>query len=609
MAHAWRTWLRRAGVPLSLGLMLPISSAYLLPQSKNAKKEESSKSQAAFQVSVNVVVLNATVKDKKGNPVKDLTADDFRVYEDGKLQTIQTFALESFGSEEAEESGESGTPAAPPEGAAAKQSEPGPRMLPRMISIVIDDLTMESMLDFSRIADAVEEFVKNEMRPGDHVAILSGSRKVQLPFSDSKQHLLEELQSLPYRLNVDTTMRPCGLDLTDLEAHTIAQDPAGAASLFSPQLAVVCEEGYKIALAVAAMRQNGDSEFRTYSLLQTLRQHIRALRHFKGSKIVVLFSDGIVAEKRTATAYKLQEVIDLALRSRVVLNTVDTRGVEVYMDAMFPSQAPGAGDGGMAAAFGAPARSQQEKDTGKIGAAWKALNSENRWRLLAHENDRIGQQTPLEQMANETGGMFHGGNLMDKGLQSVVRRQIFYYVLSYVMLPQKTDGAYHDIKLEVTRPGLVLSYRKGYYTPKEELSVENRKREDIIAALGGPGNMNEIPMALSYNYFQEVDSTYSVSFISNVKIRGLQFFEEDARRRNLVSLILAAYDENDRYISGVEKTIEFRLLEDSYSELRDHGLTSSVELKLPMGRYKIKAVVRESNQGKMGSVTRAVEIP
>ena len=49
-----------------------------------------------FKVPVDVVVVNAIVTDKQGNPVKDLKVDDFRVYEDGKLQPIHTFALESY---------------------------------------------------------------------------------------------------------------------------------------------------------------------------------------------------------------------------------------------------------------------------------------------------------------------------------------------------------------------------------------------------------------------------------------------------------------------------------------------------------------------------------
>ena len=591
MAGARRRMLWRFGVSLGFVILL-FSWAYLFPQGKNTKKEDASKSQPVFRISVNVVVLNATVTDKNGNPVKDLTADDFRVYDDGKLQPIQTFAMESFTSAEPEESA---APGARRENVAPKKSETRSQMRPRLISIVIDDLTMETPLDFPGITDVVKKFINNDMNPGDQVAILSGSRRVQLPFSDNKQHLLEELPLVLEKLNFQTTERPCGPDLTDLEAYEVAQKPEGGISAYNIQLADQCEKA-GISLQVAAMRQNGDSEFRTHSLLQTMRQHIRALKHIKGSKSVVLFSDGIVAQKGSATAYKLQEVIDLALRSGIVLNVVGTRGVDVYMDSMF--QTPVADDDKLEEAVGRT-----------LGASAKLVARDKTWRMLVHYDDKWAQQRPLIQMASDTGGMFQSGNFMDKNFHDIIRREVFYYVLTYIQPQTKANGEYHNIKLEVTRPDLKLSYRKGYYTPKEELSFETRRKEDIIAALAAPGNMNEIPMTLSYNFFQEDDVNYSVSFITDVKIRGLQFFEEDARRKNLISLILAAYDENDHFISGVEKSIDFRLLEESYAGLREHGITSSVELKLPMGRYKIKAVVRENNQGKMGSAAKLVEIP
>ena len=85
---------------------------------------------------------------------------------------------------------------------------------------------------------------------------------------------------------------------------------------------------------------------------------------------------------------------------------------------------------------------------------------------------RQAQESPLSQMAYETGGQFfHNNNNLYKGLRNIANRQSYYYILTYGMPSQKADGSYHHIKLEVTRPGLELSYRKGYYTPKEELTI------------------------------------------------------------------------------------------------------------------------------------------
>jgi VWFA-related protein len=48
-----------------------------------------------FSTDVNLVELLATVRDKTGRFVKDLTKDDFLLQEDGRPQTILHFSQES----------------------------------------------------------------------------------------------------------------------------------------------------------------------------------------------------------------------------------------------------------------------------------------------------------------------------------------------------------------------------------------------------------------------------------------------------------------------------------------------------------------------------------
>jgi hypothetical protein len=345
-----------------------------------------------------------------------------------------------------------------------------------------------------------------------------------------------------------------------------------------PLIATRAYQAAKSLVRAMASRQTQEAEHRARVLLDTLRQHLRSMRHFEATKSLVLFSDGFLSSGGSVTSYQVQEVVDVALRSGVVLNSVDLRGLYTYV---------------------VPA-----------SEGFKSLESTSVYKQSLYQEDAFAQEDPLAQIANETGGVFfHNNNDLYQGLRDIVRRHSTYYVLTYAMPPQKPDGRYRRIKLEVSRPGLELSYRKGYYAPKEEITFERRKKEDILEALRAPGNLNEIPVSLAYNYYLDDDSRYGVSFLTNISIRGLHFLDEDARRKNLVSMVLVAFDENDHYIDGVEKTIEFRLLETSYASLLNQGLTSRVELKLPLGRYKIKAVVRESAQGKMGSITKAVEIP
>jgi VWFA-related protein len=590
---------------LTVASIILLLSSYLFPKSKKEKNEPASKSESVFRVPVDIVVLNVTATDKAGNPVTDLTANDFKIYDKGKPQSIQTFTLESSGPTETEEV--KTTTASPkstmntgstdrarkglssPKRTSTVQNTSG---RPRLISMFIDDLTMYAGSDFSRMFDDMKKFVQNDIGPTDQICIISGSGQVQFPFSNNKQQILDGLTLASKKLNYLPFLRY----MTDLQAWQLSNEdwqtdssawkemygnliemPNDAIERFRVRTSLGSSEAAKkyaySFLSAKAIAQNAIIKFQTYKLLQVLRQHIRALRHFEGAKMIVFFSDGFLPYP--LAVYLLQEVIDTALRSGIILDCSNIVGVPTFMD---------------------------------IAKATSAKN------IVKDDQDAMddirAQEGPLALMARDTGGMFFTySNDMHKQLQKIVQRQSYYYIISYGMPSQKADGSYHNIRLEVARPELELSYRKGYFTIREELTFENSRKEDIIEALQGPGNMNQIPMALSYNYYQESDATYSVSFLTDVNMHNIKFVEEEARRRNQISLVLAAFDETDHYINGLEKTIDFRLQESSYTNLRSHGLNSRVELKLPMGRYKIKAVVRESTQGKMGSVTKAVEIP
>jgi hypothetical protein len=272
-------------------------------------------------------------------------------------------------------------------------------------------------------------------------------------------------------------------------------------------------------------------------------------------------------------------VIDAALRAGVVLNTMDLRGL--YTTSFQASDNLG----------NVPPQ--------MMGAKQSLLSEDAR-----------AEEDSLFTLANDTGGtFFHNNNDFYMGLQKISNRQAFYYVLTYATPSTKADGRYHKIKLEVSRPDLELTYRKGYYAPKEQLTFERRKKEDILEALQAPGNLNEIPINFSYNYFQMDDSRFEVALVTNVSVRGMQFLQEESRHKNLLNLVVVALDENDHYIDGLEKSVDFNLTDPSYAALQNYGFSSKVDLKLPPGRYKIKVVVRESVQSKMGSITKAIEIP
>jgi VWFA-related protein len=550
-------------IGFSLGiLLLGTNSQRVSAKSKQRINSETPSKQAIFKIRVNAVVLNATATDKDGNPVTDLTADDFRIYDNNIPQKISTFAMESFGPPDTEIKGNEEINASDLEPTKVKPKN----ALPRMISLVIDDLTMETVLDFPRTVDAMKKFVLTGMTPLDQVSIMSASRIVQYSYTNDKNRLINELESLPNLLNKSTNYYyDNGSFMGEVQAWDIIKMGTGLGTW--PYL--------------RALRIKEEGEFRTQDLLYTLRQNIRVLKHFEGNRTILLFSDGFLSEPASAEAYQLQEIIDMAIRAGIVMNTVSTRPI-LYE--------------------GKSATPLMPVDI--VDRSVSAMPSN-----AYDEFERTVQHSSLTRMAEETGGLFFGDNNIYNHIKTIAGRRSSYYILTYIMDSDKPEVDYHKIRLEVTRPGVHLSYRKGYYSPKEDPTFDNNKKEDILAAINSQANMKEIPIKLSYNYSQQEEASYAISFIISANIRGIKFIQESDRRVNQVSFIVAIFDEADKYVRGLERLVDFRLHENNYADLFTRGLSSRIEFKLPYGRYKIKAVVREENQKKMGSISKVIEIP
>ena len=253
------------------------------------------------------------------------------MFDDGKPQSIQTFSRETIEplavQQEIQEAVDIShpilkRPAAIKDAAAIKDSPAEKKnapaepkdAAPRMISIVIDDLTIQNIPDYPKLIDAMKEFITKDIGSTDHVAILSGSLKVQYPFTNDKQRLLEEVASLKEKLNKEYILRPC-LAITDFAAWQEVHLGKSSGALrdfcglmdpnFDPKEPKKYDQLNESWLIHASFRTNDDSVSRTRNLLYTLRRNVRSLRHFEGTRMVVVFSDGFLAQRDTPEAHQL----------------------------------------------------------------------------------------------------------------------------------------------------------------------------------------------------------------------------------------------------------------------------------------------------------------
>ena len=125
-----------------------------------------------------------------------------------------------------------------------------------------------------------------------------------------------------------------------------------------------------------AQRQYAETQAAVHRLLAGLAIHLRYLRHFKGSKALVLLSEGFVLGRRMR--WRLDQVVNRALNSRVAFNVIDIRGLYTV---------------------GFEASSDKPPVVPGFVAGRSVVRE-----LSAQYLDQIYQSRPLEKVTEETGG-------------------------------------------------------------------------------------------------------------------------------------------------------------------------------------------------------------
>ncbi len=168
-----------------------------------AKREGARAGVPTIGTSVTVVEVDAVALDKKGRQVRDLTAGDFEIKQDGQPQRIvhciyvddeRPAGVPSRGGAVGEAAtAAASVPAAEGGAGAAARS-------PRTVAIVIDDLSMDFATLVS-VRQAVTKYVEEQMAPGDLAAVLPSSSAGGglMGFTFDRRALLAACRALRWR--------------------------------------------------------------------------------------------------------------------------------------------------------------------------------------------------------------------------------------------------------------------------------------------------------------------------------------------------------------------------------------------------------------------------
>lgn len=242
-----------------------------------------------LHVRTNEVPVHVVVRNEHGKLVAGLSAGNFRLYDDGKLQRISDFSVEI---EQETATTQQGAPAAP-SGSSAEGTPPGVRY----IAVFFDDRDMSNdKLVYAR--RAAETFVNKGMSASDKVGIFTASAEQHLDFTNHRADLIAALNQLrPHTRPAYEKAGSCPqidiyqafliAQMNDRDALQLAMDQAEKSC---------CLKCANVMLEAIAQRQADETlsvaEQYSQAVLGSIDFAIESLAQMPGRRVLVLTSPG-----------------------------------------------------------------------------------------------------------------------------------------------------------------------------------------------------------------------------------------------------------------------------------------------------------------------------
>jgi VWFA-related protein len=542
-----------------------------------------------FTVTSTLVQADAVVTDSKGRYVNDLKADDFEIYQDGKLQNITNFSYVLVTTPNPSITGTK--PSSSPDAVPYSTSAIKPEDVRRTIVLMVDDLRL-SFVDMAYVRYALQKFVERQMQPGDLVAVCrtgGGSNALQ-QFTTDKRILLATIKGLRWNSN-----GVAGIDY--FQAYGQYGQALPVAANARDSTASLREDDY--------FEELRRSTF-TVGTLGAINDVVGALHQMPGRKSVVLVSDGLsLAEHDPLVIDAFRKLVDRANRSGTVIYSVHAAGITY--------DGPDAQDN-----IHLDGSAEHIHDLiGSLTDVGGGITRDTFNQGRDVEN-QIAQQGMADLAARTGGFSYENGNDMNWGLGRILMDQSGYYLIGYKPDPSLFNEkyglpGYHHITVKVKRAGLHVRSRTGFFGQTDQESAPRYLGpiQRMQAAMLSPFQSSGIHLRLTALYAEVPRHGTVVRNLLHIDGRDIAFqVEADGSAKGSIQLLAVATGAGLIPLEAVAPTYQFKVTAEQLKRVKADGIPYTLDVPVrKRGAYQIRVAVRDPGTGLIGSASQFIEIP
>jgi len=512
-------------------------------------------------VQVNLVLLDIIVTDGDGNYVPGLTTEDFEVFENGRPVTVAAVDEYFLADEEAEAVG----------GRTLYDSPP------RNVIFILDKF-FSSSYAIARGKEAIIEFIRNNLQPGDRGMILTYERRFRVVQELTTDHRLLEMAVL-------------GLQTMSLSADT----PEVQMSVGSDADAESLSEG--TAISNENPFSNPVDPFKNVWMQHQIRMFLeklqllsRFLRSMPGRKTVILMSEGYDERfivENTLSRYRNYDLLatldDAQAASEAMMSDPSGRQLDTPLIAIFNDMVRSINDA---------STSFYVVDLSSFGgerARADQFHQQSSMQRIDYNTQRLNS---LASIADNSGGRLYSGSDLSGILGEINNDISNYYIISYFTPDESTEGRFRRVEVRPANSAFSVRTRRGYFEPRSFERMDGRDRLlHLVEGMFRAAPASDLTASSSIFFLPLQPNTVVASLAIEIPADQLSGGGDQS-----IELIGTAEDQFQRRLDAFHKVIDYG---DQLEEIRADGC---FRLKVPMllsgGFNRVRVTVRDNSTGR-----------
>jgi VWFA-related protein len=578
----------------TIGFAALLALAAVYPVSRAQAPADS----GVIRTETKLVLVDTVVTDKKGNYVRDLTAKEFKVWEDGKEQAIKSFSSES-------------DPAS------------GPNQKHYLV-LLFDNSTL-SFGEQARAREAGAKFIQSNGGPNRLMAIANfgGALQIAQNFTDDTERLKNVVNGVKFSAVAPNASDANSPQLSAAMASFGARDVLYALKDLAKGLSAV--PGRKtVILITAGFPLTPEIMSETTSVISACNKANVA--------IYPIDVRGLVAGGPVASLTVPSSGV------RFIPAAYQPGGMAFFMPQKGGGGGGGTGGGGTGGghsgggtgtaggAPGSPGRGTSGT-TGTNGAAGtRGMNpSMNPLNPCAGGSSMAGggtasaipgsnpcqsrqmipqlpegtttNQNIMFMLAGGTGGfVIHETNDLIGGMDKIGKDQNEYYILGYTP-PDSVEGSCHTLKVKVDRGGTEVRARTGYCNSKPVDLLAGNPTEKTLEARAASAQAGNVTASMELPFFYTSSNVARVNVALEIATGDLKFEKQKGKFHSAVNVLGLAYLPDGSVGARFSDTVNLDFEDKKQAEaFKEKPMHYESQFDVASGKYNLKVVYASAGE-------------